>query len=110
MKLLKTLLIAMIAVMSTQAMAWGAREQGFLTGIGAVLLGQHLANAHNGSAYGPVYQQPAPVYQQPPVYMQPAPPPVYVQPARPVYGCQYRGQEIRLYDQDGDLMSIQFCR
>jgi hypothetical protein len=109
MKFVKTVLVTTLAIASTQALAWSDREQGFLAGIGAVILGQHLANSQQArpvqQAPAPIYMAPAPIYVQPPVYMQPAP--VYTPPPLPV--CQYRGQEIRLYDQYGNVIASRYC-
>ena len=116
MKLSKVVAVAALAVLSTQALAWGDREQGALAGAAAILLGQHILNNHNHQHYAP----PPPVYREVPVYVQPAP--VYVQPApvivpptyTPIPGgymdiCRYRNQEIRIYDSLGNVIGWRYC-
>ena len=74
---MKTLIAALIVTLgfTTQAHAWGEREQGALAGAAGVLLLQHiLKDRSNQNGYPPVYtggqpmpQQPVMVAQQPPV-------------------------------------------
>lgn len=89
---MKKFAIAVIAVFSTAAMAWGDREQGVLQGIAGTLILQHmLDNSHTGVRVAP---PPYVVAPQPPVpeyHYQPRPYP------RPDYG-QYHRHPRTIYD------------
>jgi len=76
MKKITSLVVAsVIAVCSyaPAAHAWGAREQGILTGVAGLWVYQQLA------------KPPVVVYQQPPVYIPQHPAPVYVPQPQVVY-------------------------
>lgn len=79
------LAVALIgSLISTSAFAWGAREQGILTGIAGLWTYQQLDRAGRQQPQI-VYQQPPVVISQPPVVYQ-TPVPVYQTPApRTVY-------------------------
>lgn len=62
--------LALVAAGSTNAFAWGDREQGILAGAAATLLLQHI---HNHRHPPVVVQQPPVVIQQPPVIVQQPP-------------------------------------
>lgn len=105
MKITKILAITALTVATTNAMAWGPREQGVLIGAGALLLGQHIYNHHNYAPQPPAYYvQPQPVYV--------APPPVIYTPPQPAYMdvCQFSGQRVRVYDSYGNVMGMRYCQ
>ena len=100
---MKTLIAITIALfgLTTQAHAWGQREQGALAGAAGVLLLQHvLKDRSNQNGYPPVYTgHPAP--QQPQVIYAPQQPPVQV-----IISEGFRGQEricrtIQVWDPTG---------
>ena len=90
---------SLIALASTNAYAWGEREQGVLQGLaGAWILGRMLQ------------QQPDPQPVPPPVYY--TPPPVYVQPGPPaVYYHRSQCYHVPYYDHYGRVAYYrQICR
>jgi hypothetical protein len=103
---MKTLIAIMISLLgvSTEAHAWGQREQGALAGAAGVILLQHmLKDRSNQNGYPPVYSgQPMP--QQPQVvYQQPQQPPIQV-----IISDGFRGQErvcrtVQIWDPSGQF-------
>lgn len=108
MKLFKIIALVVLAMVSNHAMAWGDREQGVLTGIGAVLLGQHIIGSQQHQRqHQPQYQYQEPQYiPQQRIYRQPAP--VYSQPAY-MDLCQYQDQAVRVYDRNGNVLGWRTC-
>ena len=88
LKMKKILAIALFALASSQAFAWGQREQGIVTGIAATLLIQEMTRIQNGAIQGAVVQTPqGTVVQGGAVIGQP-----YGQPYYPGYDNRgYRG-------------------
>lgn len=109
MKKITSLVVASIIAVSSYAPAahaWGAREQGILTGVAGLWVFQQLNKPPV------VVQQPAPVYipqQQPPVYV-PQPQVVYVYPTTapivqfPNTYCELRSEYI-----NGQVITGNFC-
>jgi len=100
---LVSLFVAASCTYAPAAYAWGAREQGALTGIAGLWVYQQLSKPPVA-----VYQQPAPVYiQQPqPVYVNP---PVVVQPQANVYQPQQYCESPAVVDQFGNHRQITYC-
>ena len=114
---MKRFAIALAAVISTSAIAWGEREQGVVQGIAGTLILQHMLN--NGQLH---IQQGTHVPQQPPAhYRQPGlrpdwgqhhphPQAVYT---RPRGQCPWGTQEyfVRAWDTYGNVHYVfQGCR
>ena len=85
------------------AHAWGAREQGILTGVAGLWVYQQLAKPPAA-----VYHQPVPMYQQPaPVYV---PQTVYVYPTQaPVVQFPNTVCELRSEYVNGQVVTGNFC-
>lgn len=99
-KVIATVLIG-FSLVSTNALAWGDREQGILTGVAGLWVFQQLNKA--GQPQAPVIvQQPPVIVQQPPVYVQ-SQPPVYVQ--RNQQYCE----STQVTDQFGQARMITYC-
>lgn len=92
-KVIATVLIG-FSLVSTNALAWGDREQGILTGVAGLWVFQQLNKA--GQPQAPV------IVQQPPVYVQ-SQPPVYVQ--RNQQYCE----STQVTDQFGQARMITYC-
>lgn len=97
-KLIVTL--ALVAGFTSQAHAWGEREQGILTGIAAAVIIANIANQHPGPI---VNQQPPVVIQQQPVIIQ--------QPPVVVYQPRQICENFAIYDNWGRYAGYRtFCR
>lgn len=93
-------IVAVVAglVFSSSAFAWGAREQGILTGVAGLWIVQQLSRPNqtfhvNGN---PVVINPQPVYQQSP--------PIIIVP-QPQQYCEYTV----VTDQFGTQRSVPYC-
>ncbi len=100
---MKKLIVAMLVTFgfTTQALAWGDREQGALAGAAGVLLLQHVLQNRQQQTYPPVYTNQQPMPQQPQVVYAPQQPPVQV-----IISGGFRGQErvcrtIQVWDPTG---------
>jgi hypothetical protein len=95
----KLLAIGVLALATTQAYAWGPREQGIVTGIAGTLLWQHVTQPRVVQAPPVVVQQaPQVVVPQSRVYSLPAPRPIYEERTQWDYNCNCY---VRIYNQIG---------
>lgn len=84
----------MIGLFTSSAFAWGAREQGIVTGVAGLWVAQQLYRAANQPTY----------VQQPPVYVMP-------QQQAPVimYQPQQYCESSQVIDQFGVARLVQYC-
>lgn len=113
---------AVLLVASSQAVAWGPREQGALAGfVGGVIVGGAVPQQ---PYYGRI-PPPPPVYREqpnPPVIIQGNPNVIIIQrsqPVAPAYTpipggymdlCHYRNQQANIYDRIGNVIGWRYCQ